>query len=567
MKKVQYTLKKTALALLIAVAMPSFAQPPDDNEIIVDPAVASDADKLLDWAESTYPQYFSTHKTTQTSAPWFYRNYVEKGILLGVKMTDKKVYVMGGPWGNVPVALGSMAVLIKTKVLNTPAARTTMTGEELFSMPFIGAGNDRSCASCHVPEDNFTLTPEHVERLYRKNPNDPLFSAIDADDPNAKVLTFDHLRKGLIRVGLTLPANMDLIDDAGKVITPNDRLINVWRSVPSIADSSFTAPYQLDGREGTLASQAQGAINGHSQGLTTPLTERQRIAAFESSIFSSDRAGTVADALLRGVLPEKIPDVEDKLVLTAQETRGREVYEQVCAACHGGVTKNVIVDRTVHKMAFPTLKPDGTVLFPPVPPDQTSGAFVMPVYAEQPNNEFINVGSAYENYLAHVDATEHVSFTKDLSFPQYRFRFYKDATRKEVVAELPPKLPRNPDFPDNPFFLAFDENGNFILGPNQGSQLYSTDPGRAAITGDPYDFEAFDIPTMRGIAKTAPYWHNNISETLEDVVELYSDHLLSKFPTLTQEGQKEEDVDGDIGPPQAMTNEQKKDLLAFLQKL
>jgi hypothetical protein len=196
-------------------------------------------------------------------------------------------------------------------------------------------------------------------------------------------------------------------------------------------------------------------------------------------------------------------------------------------------------------MAFPALKPDGTVLFPPVPPDETSNEFVRPVYAAQPNNEFINIGSAYENYLAHSDATEHVSFTKDLSFPQYRFRFYKDASKAEVIAELPPTLPRHPEFPDNPLFLVTDENGNFILGPNQGAQLYSTDPGRAAITGNPYDFEAFDIPTLRGIGKTAPYWHNHISATLLDVVELYSDHLLSKFPTLLQPGEKETDPEGD----------------------
>lgn len=98
--------------------------------------------------------------------------------------------------------------------------------------------------------------------------------------------------------------------------------------------------------------------------------------------------------------------------------------------------------------------------------------------------------------------------------------------------------------------------------------MYSTDPGRAAITGDPYDFEAFDIPTLRGLSKTAPYWHNHISATLLDVVELYSDHL-SKFPTLMQPGEKEEDPDGDIGlgPGQVMTRQQKDNLVAFLKRL
>jgi cytochrome c peroxidase len=447
------------------------------------------------------------------------------------------------------------------------AARSRLSGEQLFRQPFPGAGNQRSCSTCHVPEDNFALTPEHVARVWEENPNDPLFSAIDADDPTANPLTFEHLKKGLIRVGLVLPENMDQIDDEGNVVTPADRTIYVWRSVPSIADVALTAPYQLDGRAGTLEAQAQGAITGHSEGGTAPASELKRIADFERSVFSSNRSRWVAKLLARGVRPESIPDVEAKMPLSPQEARGREVYQAVCAACHGGANKATIVNRTVHDMAFPALKPDGTVIFPPVPPDETSNEFVLPVYASQPNNEFINIGSAYENHLAHIGATEHESYTVDLSFPQYRFRFYKDASRAELTAELPPILPRHPEFPDNPLFLVQDEYGNFILGPNFGAQLYSTDPGRAAITGNPNDFEAFDIPTLRGISKTAPYWHNNISATLLDVVELYSDHLLSKFPTLLQPGEKEEDEDGDIGPEQTMTRQQKDDLVAFLQRL
>jgi cytochrome c peroxidase len=445
--------------------------------------------------------------------------------------------------------------------------RSHLTGEELFKLPFPGAKNERACSSCHVPEDNFTLTPAHVEKVLAENPADPLFAAIDADDPTATPLTFEHLKKGLIRVWLTLPDKMDLIDAAGNVTTPTDRKIFVWRSVPSIADAALTKPYQLDGRVATLEEQAQGAINGHSEGGTAPKSELKRIAQFESTVFSSNRAHFVAKLLARGVPSEKIPDVEKALRLSPQEARGKEMFEAVCASCHGGPAKTSIKNRVVHDMAFPALKPDGTVIFPPVPPDESNQGFVLPVYASQPNNEFINIGSAYENHLAHIGATEHVSFTRDLSFPQYRFRFYKDATKAEIVAELPPMLPRDPEQPDNLLLLVRDENGNFILGPNQGAQLYSTDPGRAAITGNPYDFEAFDILTLRGISKTAPYWHNNISATLLDVVELYSDHLLSKFPTLIQPGEKETDPDGDIGPEQTMTRQQKDDLVAYLKRL
>jgi cytochrome c peroxidase len=87
------------------------------------------------------------------------------------------------------------------------------------------------------------------------------------------------------------------------------------------------------------------------------------------------------------------------------------------------------------------------------------------------------------------------------------------------------------------------------------------------ITGSPNDFEAFDVPTLRGIGKTAPYFHNNSADTLERVVEVYSDHLLSRFPSLTLPGEKEPDPDGDAGPPEALTAAQKSDLVAFLKRL
>ncbi len=457
-----------------------------------------------------------------------------------------------------PLAAAALAALFTASACSDEAPPSGPTVEPLFQEAFPGT-NGRSCASCHVPEDNFTLTPEHVTRLYETNPKDPLFAAIDADDPTAETLTFDHLKKGLIRVWLTLPDNMDVIDEGGNVVTPADRAIFVWRSVPSIADVALTAPYQLDGRVATLEEQAQGAITGHSEGGEVSADERERIAAYERTVFSSDRAREVADELASGVALSDVSDVEASLVLSPEEERGRQLYEKTCEACHGGANKATIVDRKIHDQAFPALKPDGTVQFQVPATDPPT-----PVLAAQPQNEFINIGSAMENFLAQIGATEHESFTKDVSFPAYRFRFYKDASRTEVIADLPPAPP--PGDPSNPGGTV-DQDGNPIVGPNLFLQLFTTDPGRAAITGNPLDFEAFDIPTLRGIAKTAPYWHNNISKTLEEVVDLYSDHLFAKFPSLTQPGEKEPDPDGDIGPPEAFTKQQKSDLVAFLKRL
>jgi hypothetical protein len=76
------------------------------------------------------------------------------------------------------------------------------------------------------------------------NPDDPLFSPLDADDPDAAEPTFAHLAKELVRVVLPLPDNMDAIDFEGNVVTAADRSIFVWRGVPSVANTAVTGPYQ-----------------------------------------------------------------------------------------------------------------------------------------------------------------------------------------------------------------------------------------------------------------------------------------------------------------------------------
>ena len=57
----------------------------------------------------------------------------------------------------------------------------------------------------------------------------------------------------------------------------------------------------------------------------------------------------------------------------------------------------------------------------------------------------------------------------------------------------------------------------------------SSDPGRALLTGfvgigvpASDDWNKFDVPSLRGIGKTAPYFHNNSAATLEEVVDHYT---------------------------------------------
>src|SRR4029453_833465 len=54
-----------------------------------------------------------------------------------------------------------------------------------------------------------------------------------------------------------------------------------------------------------------------------------------------------------------------------------------------------------------------------------------------------------------------------------------------------------------------------------GRVKLDSDPGLAAVDGEPVHRGAFKVPTLRNIALTAPYMHNGAFETLEEVVDFY----------------------------------------------
>ena len=49
----------------------------------------------------------------------------------------------------------------------------------------------------------------------------------------------------------------------------------------------------------------------------------------------------------------------------------------------------------------------------------------------------------------------------------------------------------------------------------------TSDPGRMLLTGQPDDIGVLDVTNLRGISKTAPYFHNNSAATLEEVLDHY----------------------------------------------
>ena len=60
---------------------------------------------------------------------------------------------------------------------------------------------------------------------------------------------------------------------------------------------------------------------------------------------------------------------------------------------------------------------------------------------------------------------------------------------------------------------------------NNGLDSNPTDLGRGLVTGDPADNGKFKTPSLRNLAFTAPYMHDGRFETLEEVIDHYSEGL------------------------------------------
>jgi cytochrome c peroxidase len=337
-------------------------------------------------------------------------------------------------------------------------------------------GNGRACGDCHMPSDNFQLSPANAEARFRllqlrrrfdPSADDPLFRAIDADDfrvNGENAHDFSNLRQnGLVRVTLPLPANVKLIDPATNLPSA-ETFVDVWRMVPSVNNVALTGPdgqnpwfrgpnstggYQLDARLGTLQEQAHGAFVNHAQ-VTTPIAQGvlDDLSSFQRVLFSSPRVRALSDAVRAGASPP--PDADPPL--TPLEQQGKVVFARACSVCHGG------------------------------PGQSTSPAGVVRMHD-------IATGCPRP-----VD-------------PQPMARF--------LFSACSPQLLRNV------------RTYEITIAPTVTIRRSSSDPGRALLTGfvggpPPFDdWNKMDVPGLRGIKDTAPYFQNNSAPTLEAVFDHY----------------------------------------------
>ena len=422
-------------------------------------------------------------------------------------------------------------------VSQAPLHPSAAAGQHFFD-DALALTNGRACATCHVESDHFALTPEHVNALFATHPSDPLFNPIDADDPNAAVPTYDHLKAGLIRITLKLADNLDVIDESGNVITNGERTIFVWRGVPTVENVAYTAPYQYDGRAPTLEVQANGALHANSQIARDPADlVLAMIGNFERTIFSSQAAADVADALAQGQPP---PPLDLDLPPGSGAAAGQVLFQNICARCHGTPTTDVIPDQAVFDSFFPVQNADGTIGVSGFLPNGFAIAANFMNNVQRPHE-----GTHGISAIALLGQLGILPNPSGLTLPGYRIRFYTDATRTQTLVDMPPAPP--------------------AIGPSLIPEPFSVDPGRAIISGDPIDWEGFDVPQLRGVSKTAPYFHDNSAPDLHALLDEYSrlilpaDSVLNLPPIFPPEGPGL--------PPESLTPTQKAQLLAFLQLL
>jgi cytochrome c peroxidase len=390
------------------------------------------------------------------------------------------------------------------------------------------SANGRACADCHMLDDSFQLSPANAEARFQRlqerrqtdpEADDPLFRAIDADDfptNGASASDFSNLRQnGLIRITFQLPATMKLVDSATGLVT-GETSVDVWRAVPSVnnvaltgpgnANNWFRGPNDLGGYQldGRLGTLQEQAEGALTNHAEVPIAPPQRILDDLAAFQRVLFTSPAARALSEAIDAGEANLPDPDPPLEALEQQGKAVFVRACATCHGGPTQS--------NAAAPVPRFQDIASPCPRPIDTRAADVVTPA----------------------------------------RFAF----------APCPTRLQRNA------------RTYEITLSTGTTMRRTSSDPGRALLTGfvggaaPTDDWQKFDVPGLRGISRTAPYFHNNSAATLEDVVDHYAEFfkrvLVNKAqaaplpPVLTTDG---------VHVDRPLTSEAERTaLLAYLRK-
>lgn len=389
--------------------------------------------------------------------------------------------------------------------------------------------NGRTCASCHVPTEGWTIVPEGVkERFARTRGLDPIFRLNDgANSPNADVSTEGKRRKAYsmllekanIRVGIPIPANAEFelanVDDPYGFASARE--LSLFRRPMPTTNLKFLNTLMWDGREtfadanstdcltGTmtcfasmhfdLSDQSNGATTGHAQGHALTNEQREEIVRFETALFTAQiehkDAGRLTQHDGRGG-PEILKDQEyyfgindtvagDYHTHAAFNPASMTLYSAWNPAHSGGHHHH-------HHHAHPARESiaRGEVLFNSKP-------------IQIKNVKGLNDDLAKPVIAGTCTTCHNVPNSGNHSVPMPLDIGISDASRRT---------------PDMPLYT--------LRHKITGEILKSTDPGRALITGKWKDIGRFKGPVLRSVASRPPYFHNGMAKNLEEVIDFYN---------------------------------------------
>jgi cytochrome c peroxidase len=346
-------------------------------------------------------------------------------------------------------------------------------------------GNGRACADCHMPSGGFQLSPAaaqarfaalQAERERNKNADDPLFRPVDADDFRTNgegASDFSNLlENGLVRVTMPLPPNVRLIDPATG--QPSDETsVDLWRAVMPVNNVAITGP------DGVAPTWPPGAPRVPIMGIDPNGPNRQggyQHDARFATLQEQARGALFAHAQVSAEPPEQMLDDLAAFQQTLFSSPGVELLAE---AISSGST------------AFPDPDPELDGL-------EQQGKAVFGRACAQCH------GGTLHPSTSTPDAT--------LLRPIVRYHNISTACPRPATdgfAPCPERLARNART-----YRITLANGAFQF-------VTTSDPGRMLLTGQPADIGMMDITQLRGISRTAPYFHNNSAATLEEVLDHY----------------------------------------------
>jgi cytochrome c peroxidase len=497
----------------------------------------------------------------------------------------------GGPTSAIPDMKGYVNA---TGVVATHSAGGRIDIHGAFFQP-LGI-NGRSCATCHELDQAMSLSVPRIQATFaRTQGRDPLFAAVDgANCPTVR--TGDRsghslmLQHGLVRVGEVLPANAQFTltvvhDPYGCALVTDARTgqttVSVYRRPLPSTNLGFLSAVMFDGRETVvpltsaatfaanlrqdLTHQAASAITTHFQ-ATSPPTDQQLadIVDFELGLSTAQvwdwNAGLLsARGALGGPLSlarqEYYPGMNDVL---GADPNG-DVFDSSSMTLFQAWERPGVAEMETDEDDAPAVltrmlgsdqregRPDPGRRRAQARADIAAGEKLFNTAPLTITNVRGLNDSAALNHAPSFQGTcttcHDAPNVGDHSLPlpldigvghTPRSGFETDAAVAAALAQL--------DEPDLPIFLVQGCPDPFSAG--QPASFYTTDPGKALVTGLCGDLNRVKGPILRGLAARAPYFHNGAAQTLLQAVNFYNERFAMK-----------------------LTERQKEQLAAFLNSL